>query len=163
MHGYLKSATVERKLLDIAHMNHWADELHAILMHITGAINRPDIDAAFLARAGVKLDRALFPLLSRIGLAGPIGAVELADLVGRDHSTVSRQTAKLEELGLVRRVRSETDGRVRLLCPSEAGEEMLTQFRDTRRAMVEAHFRDWSEEERSRFLELLRKANVDLR
>ena len=34
---------------------------------------------------------------------GPIGIVELADRAGRDYTTVSRQVAKLESLGLVRR------------------------------------------------------------
>jgi hypothetical protein len=59
-------------------MDDWADELHVTMLQIVGAVNRPDIDADFIARAGVKLDRALFPLLSRIGIEGPIGTVELA-------------------------------------------------------------------------------------
>ena len=45
------------------------------------------------------LDRALFPLLVGIERRGPIGVGDLADLAGRDYSTVSRQVAKLESLG----------------------------------------------------------------
>lgn len=138
-------------------MSHWTDELHAILLQLTGVLTRPDVDARFLARAGVKLDRALFPLLTRIGVAGPIGTIELAALVGRDHSTVSRQTAKLEELGLVERHSSQTDGRIRLLQPTSAGKKMLAAFARTRRKMIEEHFKDWSAQERSQLLELLRK------
>jgi DNA-binding MarR family transcriptional regulator len=138
-------------------MTHWTDDLHAILLQLTGVMTRPDVDTRFLARAGVKLDRALFPLLTRIGVAGPIGAVELAALVGRDHSTVSRQTAKLEELGLIERTPSETDGRVRLLRPSRAGKRMLANFARTRRKLMEDHFRDWSDQERKQLLHLLRK------
>jgi DNA-binding MarR family transcriptional regulator len=115
------------------------------------------VDARFLARTGVKLDRALFPLLSRIGMAGPIGAVELAGLVGRDHSTVSRQLARLEALGLVERSPSATDGRVRLLQPSAAGRQMLASFTRTRRKLMEAHFEGWSEQERAELLRLLKK------
>ena len=140
-----------------ARMTHWTDELHAALLHLTGVMTRPDVDARFLARSGVKLDRALFPLLSRIGLAGPIGAVELAALVGRDHSTVSRQTAKLEELGLVERAPSASDGRVRLLTPSPAGKKMLAEFAVTRRKLMEEHFRHWSAQERKQLLHLLKK------
>lgn len=138
-------------------MTHWTDELHAILLQVSGVMNRPDVDARFLARTGVKLDRALFPLLTRIGVAGPIGAVELAALVGRDHSTVSRQTAKLEELGLIERAPSPTDGRIRLLQPSAAGKRMLANFARTRRKLMEEHFRDWSEQEKAQLLRLLKK------
>lgn len=138
-------------------MSHWTDELHAILLEVTGVMNRPDVDARFLARTGVKLDRALFPLLTRIGAAGPIGAVDLAALVGRDHSTVSRQLAKLEELGLVERNPSVSDGRVRLLEPSAAGKRMLADFARTRRKLLEEHFKDWSAQERTQLIQLLKK------
>lgn len=138
-------------------MTHWTDELHTILLKISGTMTRPDVDVAFLARSGVKLDSALFPLLTRIGAVGPIGAVELAGLVGRDHSTVSRQTAKLEELGLVERSPSDTDGRVRLLRPSPAGQQMIAELARTRRKMMEEHFKDWSAQERRQLLRLLRK------
>ena len=140
-----------------ARMNHWSDELHALLLELTGVMTRPDVDSRFLARTGVKLDRALFPLLTRIGVAGPIGAVELAGLVGRDHSTVSRQLTKLESLGLVERRPSDTDGRVSLLQPSRTGQRMLATFARTRRKLMEEHFRDWSEQERAQLLQLLKK------
>jgi DNA-binding MarR family transcriptional regulator len=138
-------------------MDDWADEFHVIMLRMLGAMNRPDVDAAFVARAGVKLDRALFPLLSRIGIEGPIGTVELAALTGRDHSTVSRQVAKLEALGLVERATAERDRRVRLLKPTAAGEAMLSEFRKVRREMIAEHFADWTEEERRIFLALLKR------
>jgi DNA-binding MarR family transcriptional regulator len=118
-------------------------------------MNRPDIDQAFLARAGVKLDRALFPLLTRIGLSHPISVVELANLVGRDHSTVSRQVAKLETLGLVERQVAEGDQRVRLLAPSTIGRKMLDQFAKARREFLTRRLDNWTDEERRMFLELL--------
>ena len=126
-------------------------------------MNRPEIDADFLARSGVKLDRALFPLLTRIGAYGPIGAVELAGLVGRNHSTVSRQTARLEELGLVERTQSPADGRIRLLQPSPSGKRMLAEFARTRRKLMEEHFGSWSEQERSQLLRLLGKMTENAR
>ena len=51
----------------------------------------------------VSLDRALFPLLIAIKRKGPIGVVELAELVGRDYTAVSRQITKLDGLGLISR------------------------------------------------------------
>ena len=135
----------------------WSDELHAVLLELNGYMNRPDVDQAFLARAGVKLDRALFPLLTRIGLAHPVGVVELANLVGRDHSVVSRQATKLEALGLVERQPAKEDQRTRLLTPSAAGRKMLDQFSTARRKVLDERLAGWSDEERSMLLELLRR------
>src|SRR5580704_14412562 len=117
-------------------MSDWPDEIHAVLLQLNGYMNRPELDQAFLARAGVKLDRALFPLLTRIGLVHPISVVELASLVGRDHSVVSRQVAKLEGLGLVERRAADGDQRVRFLEPSAKGQATLDQFAMTRRTFL---------------------------
>jgi len=145
-----------------ARMSDWSDEIHAVLLRLNGYMNRPDLDQAFLARAGVKLDRALFPLLTRIGLSDPISVVELAGLVGRDHSTVSRQAAKLEGLGLVERQAAKGDQRIRLLSPSAAGREMLDRFAETRRRFVSKCMDDWTDDERRLLLDLLTKFAVTL-
>jgi len=95
--------------------------LHAALLDTVVAMNRPQQDQALLDAARLRLDRALFPLLVQIGRAGPIGVVDLADRVGRDHSTVSRQVAKLESEGLVERRPHPQDRRVRALALTPAG------------------------------------------
>ena len=77
------------------------DALGTALVDLIGFLNSPQRDEALLREAGVSLDRALFPLLVRLGAQGPLGVVELADQAGRDHTTVSRQLAKLESLGLI--------------------------------------------------------------
>jgi len=138
-------------------MKDWSDELHAVLLQLNGYMNRPDVDQAFLAHADVKLDRALFPLLTRIGLAHPISVVELANLVGRDHSVVSRQVAKLEALGLVERQAAKGDQRVRFLGPSPRGQTMLDQFAVARRRLLTERLDDWTDDERLLLLELLRR------
>jgi DNA-binding MarR family transcriptional regulator len=149
---------LQEKSVHHTRMDAWADELHLILLKMAGRINRPEIDAAFLARAKVKLDRALFPLLSRIGVQAPIGIVELAALTGRDHSTVSRQVAKLEALGLVERAPHHKDRRMRLLRPTAAGKTMLDKLSRVRRRMIGQHFADWTEAERHLFLSFLKRA-----
>jgi DNA-binding MarR family transcriptional regulator len=63
--------------------------------------------------AGLQLERALFPLLVIIERLGPIGVVDLAGRVGRDYTTVSRQVARLEALGLCGRRNSDKDRRMR--------------------------------------------------
>jgi DNA-binding MarR family transcriptional regulator len=143
-------------------MSDWSDEIHAVLLQLNGYMNRPDLDLAFLARAGVKLDRALFPLLTRIGLAQSIGVVELANLIGRDHSVVSRQVAKLEGLGLVERRPAKGDQRVRRLEPSATGWTMLDQFALARRKFLRERLGDWTDEERSTLLDLLRRFSATI-
>jgi DNA-binding MarR family transcriptional regulator len=138
-------------------MGDWSDDIHAVLLQLNGYMNRPDLDQAVLARAGVKLDRALFPLLTRIGLYHPISVVELASLVGRNHSTVSRQSARLEALGLVQRQAAKGDLRVRRLEPSASGWKMLDQFASVRRQFLSKHLDHWTDEERATLLELLRR------
>ncbi len=133
----------------------WPDELHHLLIRISDLINRFDVDARLMAASGVKLDRALFPLLSRINLHDQINTVELANLVGRDHSTVSRQVTKLEQLGLVERLPNALDWRVRHLSPSAAGRELLAHVDDGRRRWMEEHFRDWSDEDRGQLIKLM--------
>lgn len=143
-------------------MKAWSDEVHRIVLDLNGLMNRPDVDAAFLARAGVKLDRALFPLLSRIGVVGPINVVELASLVGRNHSTVSRQVAKLVGLGLVAREAASGSQRTRMLQPTQAGRAMLLEFARTRRKLLGRQTADWGKKDRAKLLELLRRLYLAL-
>ena len=89
--------------------------LHDAVLDIVAVINRPDRDERLIREAGIRLDRALFPLLVLTERFGPIGVVDLAGRVGRDHSTVSRQAAKLVQLGLVERRERATDRRLREL------------------------------------------------
>lgn len=135
----------------------WADQLHASFMDIVAITNRPEPDALVLAEAGVQLDRALFPLLSRLGLHAPISVVELGLVAGKDHSTVSRQVGKLEALGLVARTPAGDDQRMRLLAPTAEGEAMLERLRIARRAVVARWFNDWNEDDKVQLLTLLQR------
>ncbi|MBE7220673.1 MAG: MarR family transcriptional regulator, partial [Caulobacteraceae bacterium] len=71
------------------------------------------------------------------------GVVEMADRVGRDHTTVSRQVAKLESLGLVERRPSATDGRSREAVATEAGLTMTARVDAARERILRATFADW--------------------
>ncbi|MEA1674957.1 MarR family winged helix-turn-helix transcriptional regulator [Nitrospirillum sp. BR 11163] len=133
------------------------NELHEALMDLVGVVNRPQPDQYLLNLAGVSLDRALFPLLVRIGLRGPLGVVDLAELAGRDHSTVSRQVAKLESLGLVERRAGATDARVREAVVTPAGQAMVDTIGQARSRMYAAVLADWTEEDKATLTRLLRR------
>ena len=141
----------------------WADALRTALLQVVRHVNRPEVDAQIIAEAGVQLDRALFPVLSRVGVDTPVSVVELGDALGKDHSTISRQVAKLESLGLVRRRPAPQDGRVRLLEPTARGAEMLARISQARRAMLIDRFEDWSPQDRDQLLTLLQRSVEDPR
>ena len=73
-------------------------ELHSALLEIVGVMNRPQRDEATIREAGISLDRALFALLILVERFGPIGVGDLADRVGRDHTTVLHAIRKTESL-----------------------------------------------------------------
>lgn len=121
-------------------------------------MNRFDIDARLLAGSGVKLDRALFPILSRVQLNPCLTTAELANLTGRDHSTISRQISRLEELGLIARVPSKSDRRARILKPTAQGRRLLEGINAVRSEWMEQHFQNWNAADRDQLLKLLDRA-----
>ncbi|AYD01065.1 MarR family transcriptional regulator [Neorhizobium sp. NCHU2750] len=131
--------------------------LHGSLLDIVNVMNRPQRDEVLIRAAGIKLDRALFPLLVIVERAGPIGVVELADRVGRDHTTVSRQIAKLEALGLVERRPGTSDRRVREAAATQDGKAMTLRIDQARERIARAVFSGWNPEEFDDMVRLMRK------
>ena len=127
------------------------------LMDVIGILNRPQPDAALMALAGVDLDRAMFPLLVRVERHGPVGIGELADLCGRDYTTVSRQITKLEGLGLVVRQVSGVDARVREVVATEAGRAMSRALDGAREKLMLSVLADWHPQDVAELARLLRK------
>jgi DNA-binding MarR family transcriptional regulator len=138
-------------------------ELHSALVEIVGEMNRPQRDEAMIRAAGIALDRALFPLLVLVERLGPIGVVELADRVGRDYTTVSRQVAKMESLGLVDRKESTKDRRVRVAVVTKSGKTMTDRVDQARKKIAEAIFQHWAEQDVADLVRLMRKFADDIK
>ncbi|PZU06051.1 MAG: MarR family transcriptional regulator [Sphingomonas sp.] len=120
-------------------------------------MNRPQRDEAMVRQAGISLDRALFPLLVMIERLGPIGVVDLADRVGRDYTTVSRQIAKLESLGLVDRQGNASDRRIREATITSKGKAMTDRIDRARERMALAIFASWSQRDFDDLVRLTRR------
>jgi DNA-binding MarR family transcriptional regulator len=131
--------------------------LHRALLSIVSVINRPERDEVLIKQAGIRLDRALFPLLMGIERVGPIGVVDLAGSVGRDYTTVSRQVAKLESLGLVKRRGNATDGRVREAVITRRGKQMADMVDAAREKLGRAIFKTWDAHDFDELVRLIRK------
>jgi DNA-binding MarR family transcriptional regulator len=131
--------------------------LHGVVVDLVGFMNQPQRDAALIREAGVSLDRALFPLLVAIERRGPIGVVELAGLVGRDHTTVSRQLATLGRRKLITRRPSPTDGRSREAAITAKGRTITKALDAARERMAAALFVGWSDRDVKELLRLMRR------
>jgi DNA-binding MarR family transcriptional regulator len=136
---------------------HEIDAIAAALIDLTGILNSPRQDDVLIEAAGVSLPRALFPLLVRIGAAGAIGVTLLAQQVGRDHSTISRQVAALEKLGHVKRCANAGDSRVNEAAITERGREAVARITRARRRLLGKLLGGWSEKERTDLARLNRK------
>ncbi len=122
-------------------------QLHEALLQIVGVLNRPQGDNVILTRAGVSLDTALFPLLVRVAMQRNLTIGALADQVGRDYSTVSRQVTRLQEMGLVQGELSDTDRRQRLLSVTTAGKNTVKKIDRARHSVMSDALDGWSRAE----------------
>ena len=132
-------------------------ELHRAVVDIVSVMNQPQRDEALIREAGIPLDRALFPLLVGIERFGPIGVVELADRVGRDYTTVSRQVAKLEGLDLVERREGGADRRVREAVVTRKGKAMTDLVDAARERIGRGIFETWDRHEMDGLVRLMRQ------
>ena len=143
-------------------MNKEILQLHHTLVDLIGLMNQPQRDSALLQEARVDLDRALFPLLVGIERKGPIGVVELANLAGRDYTTVSRQVAKLESLRLIVRSPSKADKRVREAKITAKGLGVTGRIQAARERLAATLFANWTKRDLQDLARLMRRFVDDL-
>jgi DNA-binding MarR family transcriptional regulator len=137
-------------------------QLHNALIDLMGFMNRPQRDRALIQEAGISLDRALFPLLMGIQRYGPIGVVELSELAGRDHTTVSRQVTKLESLGLIARHVPKADKRVRTAVITAKGRTMAAALDEARDRLAARVLANWNKKDLQDLVRLMRRFADDL-
>jgi DNA-binding MarR family transcriptional regulator len=146
-----------RKKVQNTHIGKQIRNLHGSLLDIVSLINRPQLDEVLLKEAAIPLERALFPLLVVIDKFGPIGVVDLADRVGRDYTTVSRQIAKLASLDLVERKVDATDRRIRETAISPKGKVMTRAVDAARERLGRQVFETWDPRDFDELVRLMRK------
>lgn len=140
-----------------AHNKYDITEFHGALLDIIGVMNQPVRDEQLLQTAGVQLDQILFPLLVAIGRCGPVGVVELADNLGRDYTTVSRQVKKLEAQSLAHKQPNAQDRRISEVTLSEQGRAIFDAIAVARQKLMNQVLAAWSPEEVAALFRLTRK------
>ncbi|MBD5786495.1 MarR family transcriptional regulator [Cellulosimicrobium terreum] len=108
------------------------------------------------------LDRSGYLLLHALDTRGPQNVNALADHLGIDASTVTRQVVSLDKAGHVRRTRDPRDGRAVVVEATDTGIERLRRHREARAALYADVLRDWSRLDRALLAELLERLNDGL-
>ena len=150
-----------RKKVQNTHIVEDARKIYGAVVDLVVLMNRPLRDARMIEEAGISLDRALFPLLVGVGSFGPISVGELADRAGRDYTTISRQIAKLESLGLVRRRTGQPDRRVSEAVITNKGRAMTKAIDKARDRILTRMLACWSPKDTRMLAVLLRRLADD--
>ncbi|MFB7515595.1 MarR family winged helix-turn-helix transcriptional regulator [Streptomyces sp. NPDC056144] len=114
---------------------------------------------AAAARVHPELPLVSYTLLAHIEEQRGCRATDLASHYLLDKSTVSRQVASLEKLGLVERRPAPDDHRVQVLHPTEAGAKLLASAQTSRLAAYQERLKDWSADDLARFADYLLRYN----
>ena len=83
--------------------------------------------------------------------------MELADSLGRDYTTVSRQVKKLEAQGLALKQPNAQDRRISEVTLSEQGKAVIERIAVARTRLMNQVLAEWAEEEVEALFRLTRK------
>lgn len=107
-------------------------------------------------------DSAVGHVLAELLERGPLRVSAIAQALGTDPSTVSRQVTALVEAGLVERRADPDDGRSHLLAATESGAQRCVVERHRRVEVIATILARWPEESRHRLAELLGRFADDI-
>ena len=133
--------------------------LERALVRAARAVARLDLPGQ---AAGAPLGKEGYWLLVRVEEIGPMRTSDLAAALKLDASTVSRQTHKLVDAGLLERRVDPGDGRACLLAVSERGRQSLAEAVAFRRLQLAELLQAWSARDRGQLTALLDRLADDL-
>jgi DNA-binding MarR family transcriptional regulator len=133
--------------------------LERALIRAARTVGRLDLPARL---AEVPLGKESYWLLNRVEELGPMRASDLAAALNLDASTISRQTHKLVDAGLIERSIDPVDGRACLLAVSERGRDAQAEVVAFRRQQLAEMLREWSDADRRLVTNLLDRLADDL-
>lgn len=108
------------------------------------------------------LEPAAYELLALIASTPVVRASDLAAFIGVGRGTMSRQLARLSELGFVARRPDPEDFRGQLLSLTDEGRERLESAQSSRRTYLRGALDDWTAEEVTDLTQQLARLNAAL-
>lgn len=133
------------------------NDIFKALINLFSIINRTDRDKKMIATAGVNLESAAFRVFGGIAHLQQTSVGNLAVILGKNYSSISRQIDKLEAAGLVRTYPSNSDSRIRMSELTKQGEEINSMISLTRQRIMQEALEDWTTEEKNELLHLLKR------
>jgi DNA-binding MarR family transcriptional regulator len=130
------------------------DDYYNVWLGILERSSRPRFVDLILNRAGVTLGADFCRYLVHIDLRGPIGVLELAELVEHNHPKVSRTLARLADLGLVERAHAPQDRRIKTASVTPEGRKIVEAINEGRRRILREAFAGWSDHDRTELARL---------
>lgn len=140
---------------DAAHLERSLTELSRLVLRMSA----PKVD---LEREHA-IDRSGHWLLVHVAEQAPVRLSDLAESMGLDLSTVSRQARNLVASGLLEKTPDPADGRAALLCLSERGRAVLLRVSAARQDLLATALSGWDESDRDHFLRGLLRLTDALR
>ena len=130
-------------------------EVERAITRMMRQATRPAFYRALMAAAGTQLDRAEYAVMLRIAEGAPLRVTQLADVLGIDISTVSRQVRELEKGGLVERSGDPDDQRASQLRLTDEGQHVLNRVLAARQESMRNLLDGWSREDQVRLTRLV--------
>jgi DNA-binding MarR family transcriptional regulator len=138
------------------------DQIEEALGALVRLTRAPRFAEVVRGRANVELDRGDYAALNRIAELKGARLSDVANHLGLDVSTVSRQVQHLEQRGFIERSPDPGDGRAIRLELSDAGDDITNRMRDAWRETVGEVVEAWSQADISRFGALIDRFVTDL-
>ncbi len=123
----------------------------------------PSVQERFVAQSGVALERAAYGVVREVADCGAVRLTDLANSLGLDLSTVSRQVKGLEAAGLLARTEDPDDRRAAWVTTSRDGAEALDRLARVRHRFFEDLLARWPQEDRDRLAPLRERFARELR
>ena len=136
--------------------------LSTAVVDLIAVMNQSQFGTHLIKEAGLSLEPALVRILAGIHRYEPIGVVDLAERAGRDYTTVSRQVAKLQSLGLIERRESEVDRRIVEALLTKEGRRTVRALAAARETILAPIREKWSSKELDTLTTLLNRLVGDL-
>lgn len=136
------------------------DSIDSIQRELTAFSRRA---RALSSRIHPGLTLVSYAILDHLREVGGCRGTDLASHFLLDKSTVSRQVATLEKLGLVERSPDPEDQRGQIIHPSETGAELLRKAAEQRHQAFLNRLAHWSDDDVAVFADLLERYNTEPR
>jgi DNA-binding MarR family transcriptional regulator len=138
------------------------DVLEQSIGRILRQSRSPRFADAIRQRAGIRMDRANYGVLVRLGSIAPVRLSDLAQDLGVDVSTVSRQVQSLEQKGLVDRGPDPDDGRAVRLELTRKGKAVMRKMQAAWQETIAGVLVGWKPDDIREFAALLARFASDL-